>query len=112
VHSKQHTDLLKDSNFISADKLGQGNTTLQKGFVGEIAGMPVFRSDRVTVTAGSPNTYNALILLKGWGAVFYKRRPIVESDRDILARSTIVTTNVHYAVKRLDDLKVVKYVTQ
>jgi hypothetical protein len=40
---------------------------------------------------------------RGALGLLYKRRPLVESDRDILARSTVVTTTLHYAVKRLND---------
>jgi hypothetical protein len=64
------------------------------------------------VTAGSPNTYNALMVKRGALGLLYKRRPLVETDRDILARSTVITTNVHYATKRLDDLGIVQITTQ
>ena len=37
----------------------------------------------------------------------HKRRPVVEQDRDILARTTVVATTMHYAVKRLNDEGVV-----
>ncbi len=103
VHSKQHIDLMKDSNFVSADKFG-ANATILRGQVGAVGGVPVFVSDRATVAAGE---YNALIIRRGALAVKYKRRPIVEADRDILKRTNIITTNVHYAVKRIDDRGVV-----
>ena len=41
--------------------------------------------------------------LRGALGALYKRRPIVERDRDILKRTNVITTNVHYAVKRLSD---------
>ncbi|MFD0805875.1 hypothetical protein ACFQ0K_07245 [Nocardioides caeni] len=41
----------------------------------------------------------------------YKRRPLVEKDRDILGRTTVVTTNVHYAVKRIRRNAVARIVT-
>ncbi len=47
---------------------------------------------------------NKVLLLKNQSlGLLYKQRPVVEQDRDILARSTVLTTNLHYAVKRLDD---------
>lgn len=111
IHSKQHADLLKDTNFISADKLGSA-AVIQRGQVGMIANAPVFVSDRTTTVAGTPNTYKALIVMRGALGLLYKRRPIVETDRDILKRTTVVTTNVHYAVKRLNDNGVCVLTTQ
>lgn len=40
---------------------------------------------------------------RGALGLLYKRRPLVETDRDILSRTTVITTNVHYATQRLDD---------
>lgn len=107
IHSRQRADMLKDSNFIDASKLG-GDGVLRRGQIGTLYGVPVFTSDRVTtvdIDAGAPVDlrYQALLLKKGALGLVYKRRPIVESDRDILKRTNVLTTNVHYAVKRLDD---------
>lgn len=112
VHSAQYNDLLNDPLFISADKFGQGATIL-RGQIGSIATIPVVMSDRVTKTGtGDTTVYNALIILKGALALKYKRRPLVEKDRDVLTRTNIVTTNVHYAVKRVDDRGVIVIPTQ
>lgn len=107
IHSRQRADMLKDANFIDASKLG-GDSVLRRGQIGTLYGVPVFTSDRVPtvdIDAGAPVDlrYQALLLKKGALGLVYKRRPIVESDRDILKRTNILTTNVHYAVKRLDD---------
>lgn len=118
IHSKQHNDLLGDDNFQSVDKFGPG-AVIQRGQVGSIAQVPVFVSDRATaVTDVDPDVadnqagYNALLIKKGAITLAYKRRPVVEKDRDILARTTVVATNVHYAVKRTDDRGVVIIPTQ
>jgi len=107
IHSKQHVDLLNDPNFVGIDKFGSDSVIL-RGQVGRIATVPVIVSDRATVTdnAGTPN-YNALLLKQGAISLLYKRRPLVESDRDILGRKTIVTVTAHYALKRVDDRGVV-----
>lgn len=107
IHSRQRADMLKDSNFIDASKLG-GDGVLRRGQIGTLYGVPVFTSDRVNtvdIDAGAPVDlrYQALLLRKGALGLVYKRRPIVESDRDILKRTNVLTTNVHYAVKRLND---------
>ncbi|MFI5686782.1 N4-gp56 family major capsid protein [Streptomyces sp. NPDC051636] len=102
IHSVQRAALLRDPNFISADKLGTG-AVIPRGVIGQVGGVNIYVSDRVTVTPGTTPTYNALLIRRGSLGLLYKRRPIVETDRDILARTTVVTTNVHYACHRLDD---------
>lgn len=109
IHSAQHTALLNDPNFQSADKFGAGAVIL-RGQVGAIGSVPVFLSDRATTTDNGA-TVRALIIKKGAIQLKYKRRPVVESDRDILKRTNIITTNVHYAVKRVDDRGVVVITT-
>lgn len=109
VHSAQYMQLMNDPTFISADKFGSG-AVVQRGQIGAIGGIPVFMSDRATKVAdvgGGVEGFNALIIRKGALSLKHKRRPIVEKDRDILARTNIITTNAHYAVKRVDDRGVV-----
>lgn len=111
IHSSQHVQLLNDPNFIRRDSFGEG-AVVTRGQVGMIGGVPVIVSDRATVsTEGvAPDEYesvNALLVRKGALALKYKRRPLVETDRDILKRTNIITTNAHYAVKRVDDRGVV-----
>ena len=118
VHSKQHIDIMNDDKFIDSASFGAGAVIL-RGQVGAIGTIPVFVSDRATtvtdadgVAAGNQTGYKALIIRKGSIVLKYKRRPIVETDRDILTRTNIITTNVHYAVKRVDDRGVVVLITQ
>jgi N4-gp56 family major capsid protein len=117
VHSSQHVDLLNDEKFISSDSMGP-NSVITRGMVGAIGTVSVFVSDRATAvvdadgaTAGNQAGRRALIVRQGALALKYKRRPIVESDRDILTRTNLITTNVHYAVKRVDDRGVVVITT-
>lgn len=95
IRSEQMATLFKDSQFIDASKLG-ADTPVRTGQIGAVGGLPVFVTNRLAAGKFAIIKNNAL------GAL-YKRRPLVETDRDILARSTVVTTNMHYAVKRLDD---------
>ncbi|MFD7103108.1 N4-gp56 family major capsid protein [Streptomyces kasugaensis] len=114
IHSLQRASIYKDPNFISADKFGTG-AVIPRGVIGQIGGVNVYVSDRVTTTPGAegtPATYNALMVRRGSLGLLYKRRPIVETDRDILARTTVVTTNVHYATHRLDDEGIVVLTTR
>ncbi|MFD7106096.1 N4-gp56 family major capsid protein [Streptomyces celluloflavus] len=108
IHSVQRAALLRDPNFISADKLGANGAVIPRGVIGQAGGVNIFVSDRVTKTGtGADTVYNALLIRRGSLGLLYKRRPIVETDRDILKRTTVVTTNVHYATHRLDDEGVV-----
>ncbi|MBP0456246.1 N4-gp56 family major capsid protein [Streptomyces montanisoli] len=95
INSAQLAEVFADDQFINAASLGNA-TPVTTGQVGAIAGMPVVVTDRITAGKFLVMKNNAL------GAL-YKRRPLVETDRDILRRTTVITTNVHYAVKRLDD---------
>ncbi|MFE7782042.1 phage major capsid protein [Streptomyces nigrescens] len=95
LNSAQHAEAALDPQFIDASKLG-ADTVVRTGQIGAIAGLPVFITNRVA--AGK-----FLLLKNNSLGALYKRRPIVETDRDILKRTTVITTNVHFAVKRLDD---------
>lgn len=95
INSAQQVDVFKDAQFIEASKLGT-QTPVTTGQIGTVAGVPVIVTNRIAVK-------KFLLLKRNSLGALYKRRPIVESDRDILKRTTVVTTNVHYAAKRLDD---------
>ncbi|MFE5673846.1 N4-gp56 family major capsid protein [Streptomyces erythrochromogenes] len=95
INSAQQVDVFKDAQFIEASKLGT-QTPVTTGQIGTVAGVPVIVTNRIAVK-------KFLLLKKNSLGALYKRRPVVETDRDILKRTTVVTTNVHYAAKRLDD---------
>lgn len=101
INSAQMADLMRDPNFIEAAKFGAGSELIGKGSIGLLAGVNVRVTDRVAVKTILGLKNKSLGLL-------YKRRPLVEQDRDILARSSVITTNLHYAVKRINDRGVVR----
>lgn len=109
LHSSQHVALLNDDKFISSESFG-ANAVITRGQVGAIGTVRVYVSDRAS-QGGTAGTRKALIIKRGAIQLKYKRRPIVETDRDILARTNIITTNVHYAVKRVDDRGVIVLTT-
>lgn len=86
----------KDTQFIAAAQTQSGNDIIRRGFLGQIGGMNVFVTNRLAART-------SLIVKRNSLGVLWKRRPIVEQDRDILKRTNVVTTNLHYAVKRLSD---------
>lgn len=110
IHSRQHVQLLRDEAFQSVTTFGEG-ATIMRGQVGTLAGgVPVFISDLATKTEGDTDdedTYNALVIRKGALGLLYKRRALIESDRDIYARVSGWAITAHYAVKRLDNRGVV-----
>lgn len=91
IHSDQLNEAFDADDFVDASKIGD-SSLLRRGVVGLIRGVPVLVSNRLT--SGEVLTMKQRVL----GAL-YKRRPVVEQDRDILARQDVYTTNVHYAVK-------------
>ena len=99
VHSKMYTALLKDANFISADKYPAG--VLITGAIGTLYGVPVMITDRVPYDTDT-DVATSIMLEKNALGYITKRAPIVETGRDILKRNTIITTNVHYAVKLIN----------
>lgn len=116
ISSSQHIQLLNDPLFLSSESFGAG-AVITRGQVGSIGTIQIYVSDRATVVAdvdpgaGTVPGRKALIIKRGAIQLKYKRRPIVESDRDILARTNIITTNVHYAVSRVDDRGVIVLTT-
>lgn len=96
VRSDAIAALHKDDQFISAAQTSAGNDVVRRGLLGQVGGMNVFVTDRLPARTSLIVKRNAL-------GVLWKRRPIVEQDRDILKRTNVVATNLHYAVKRLND---------
>lgn len=107
IHSAQSTDLMNDPNFIGLDKIG-ADSVLLRGQVGRIGSVPIVISDRVQKTGtGDDTVYSALIIRRGALALALKRDVQMEKDRDILARSTVLTAGAHYATKRTDNRGIV-----
>jgi hypothetical protein len=96
INSAERGRIMKDDDFIRANQGNGGNALIQRGLIGDIGGVPVFVTNRVPAA-------KSLLLKKNSLGLKYKRRPIVEQDRDILKRSTVVTTNMHYATHRIND---------
>lgn len=96
IHSKMYTSLLKDANFISADKYPAG--ILITGAIGTIYGVPVLITDRMPYVALT-EVATSLMLQRNALGYITKRAPLVETARDILKRNNLITTNVHYAAK-------------
>lgn len=95
IHSKQLADIYKDDNFIKASELGAPIMVGGIAAVGMFYGMPVIISDRVNKTTGK--VYTALVFKPEALVLGYKRAPIVEEQRNVLAGATYIVGNVHFA---------------
>lgn len=93
INPAQMAEAFADSQFIDASKVGD-NSVVRRGVIGLLGGTQVYVSSRIT--EGS-----FLMMKRNVLGALYKRRPIVETDRDVLKRQDVVTTNVHYAVKAI-----------
>ena len=102
VHPKQVTQLRKDPNFLSLDKYP--TSVIMNGVIGTIAGCQVVVSKRVDSTS---NMYKCPIIKSGALTIYMKRNVMVESNRDILKKTTIITADEHYTVALSDATKVV-----
>lgn len=113
VHSKVMGDLMKLPEFKRADQLGQAGSLIT-GYVGSLGSYPTFVSDRLTVTSGSPNTYNNLVLKKGALGIMFQRQLLVEMLRDILKKNWVISADVRFAVHLFFDVPspAIKFVTQ
>lgn len=102
VHPKQITQLRQDPDFKDRNKYPMD--TLMTGAIGEIAGCQVVPSKRVATDA---TTYHNPIVKAGALTIFLKRDVEVETDRDILKKSTVLTADEHYTAYLSDASKVV-----
>ena len=114
VHPKQVTQLRKDANFISADKY-PGNV-IMSGEIGKIANCRVVASKKVPLDSGSANYMCPIVKLNQDNetedetaalTIYLKRNVNVETERETLARKTIISADEHYVAALTDTSKVV-----
>lgn len=115
LHPNEITMLRKDPNFI--DKSKYGNDVMARGEIGMVAGCRIVKSRRVPKDGTKFTNY--LISLSPTSdegqpaipaiSILLKRQAAVESDRDILKKSTVVSADVHYGVALTNESKVIKF---
>lgn len=88
---------------IATEIISLENTdrVLLNGVVGKVGGLQVAISDKLTAT-------DAFIVAAGALGLEYKRRVQVETDRDIVSKTTVMTGDVHYATYLRDESKAIK----
>lgn len=109
VHPKQVTTLRLDEDFKSIDKYPL--QTVMTGTIGEIAGCQIVPSKKVALEGGN---YICPIVITSKEdkeqpalTIYMKRNVELEKDRDILAKTTVISVDEHYTAVLSNEAKVV-----
>lgn len=109
IHPKQKGTLRKDENFIRASEIG--DKIFMTGVIGEVAGCQVVASNKVKYDEVG-GKYTNFIIKPDALALYLKRDVNIESDRDILAKTTVISADQHYVAVLENDSKAVKLITK
>ncbi len=77
------------------------DAVLLRGTVGQVAGLQVTISDKLSANEG-------FIVAAGALGLEMKRDVMVETDRDIVAKTTVITADEHYVAYLKDESKAIK----
>ena len=97
--SRDEIKLMKIAGDIVS--LENTDTVLMNGVVGKFVGLQVVISDKLTDT-------EAYIVAPGALGMLLKRDVMVETDRDIIAKATVITADEHYATYLKNAAKAIK----
>lgn len=112
VHPKQVTQLRLDPDFKDINKYPL--ETMMTGTIGEVAGCLVVPSRKVKLEGGC--YINPIVITNFEGeleeeapalTIYLKRDVVVETGRDILAKTTVISADEHYTVALSNESKVV-----
>ena len=101
-NSAVYAGFLSDPSWIPASEIAAG--IVVEGTVGSILGCQVVISDRIEAE-------EAYIVKPGALGLLLKRDTLVETDRDIINKSTVMTADKHYVPYLYDASKAVKFET-
>lgn len=121
IHPDQEQTIRLDNTFMDKNKYGL--ELVMNGAIGKVAGMEVKKSKKVKKDE-SGNWMNPIVILATEDpnedptadafatedaalTIYMKRNVEVESDRDILSKTTVVSADEHYGVALSNDSKVV-----
>lgn len=121
IHPDQEQTIRLDPNFMDKNKYGL--EVVMNGAIGKIAGIEIKKSKKIEKDA-SGNWKNPIVILATADpneapdadatatedaalTIYMKRGAEVESDRDILAKTTVISADEHYGVALSNDSKVV-----
>lgn len=121
IHPDQEQTIRLDPNFMDKNKYGL--EVVMNGAIGKIAGIEIKKSKKVEKDA-SGNWKNPIVILATADpneapdadgtaeesaalTIYMKRNVEVEADRDILAKTTVISADEHYGVALSNESKVV-----
>lgn len=107
VSPKQYTLLRKSPLWLPASDISADIAI--KGAVGMVQGCQVIISNKLKEAS---NHENAFIVKPGAIRLFMKRDTLVERERDIINKSTVVTADKHFAPYLYDASKAIKIVVK
>ena len=107
VSPKQYTLLRKTSGWLPASDVSADLAI--KGVVGMVQGCQVIISNKLKEASSKENAY---IVKPGALRLFMKRNTLVESDRDIINKSTTITADKHFAPYLYDASKAIKIIVK
>ena len=107
VSPKQYTLLRKTTGWLPASDVSADLAI--KGSVGMVQGCQVLVSNKLKEASNKENAY---IVKPGALRLFMKRGVLVESDRDIINKSTVITADSHFAPYLYDASKAVKIIVK
>ena len=102
VDATTYANLRKSTTWMPASDISAD--TYLKGVVGQVQGTQVVVTNRIK----GANAGKAFIVKPGALALFLKRDTLVETDRDIINKSTVITADKHYASYLLNAGKAIK----
>lgn len=115
VHPKQITQLRLDSEFKDINKYPL--QTVMTGVIGEIAGCQVIPSKKIKESSDGQGYENYIVKTSTDEAgeevtpaitIYLKRDVELEQDRDILAKTTVLSADEHYVAHLSNESKVIK----
>lgn len=122
INPLQEQTIRLDPNFMDKNKYGLD--LVMNGAIGKIAGMEVKKSKKVKKNEEETGWLNPIVILAEDDpneasnadataeeapalTIYMKRKVEVETDRDILAKTTVISADEHYTVALSNDSKVV-----
>lgn len=105
VHPTQITELRRNTDFQDINKYPL--QTVMTGVIGSIAGCQVVPTKKTPIN-DTAHTYTNYIVKAGALTIYMKKNTEVETDRDILAKTTVISADEHYVAVLADDSKVIK----
>lgn len=103
VNSAQVTTLRLDTNFLDINKYPV--SVMMTGVIGQIAGCQVAVSNRLPLAATTVQNY---IVKAGALTIYLKKAATVETDRDILTKTNVISADQHYVAVLSNASKAVK----